>query len=279
MGKREGTMDKKKFKVSPEMVDLRITQQQLNRYLWTAEISQLYTVESLDSRYPEGTELIEDTLNYLKATAFYKNNQGHLKYRGTVKETTTQITENMPYLYRSVLTYFASAFENYLVQRIRPLLKKKPRGWGPYYKSLDLPELWENNYPVPIDTIISADFCRLIRNSLVHPPFELPKDKKSKMVIEAKKRFTSELKDTGWWEEGTEVVVNSAVGQLIGGVTNHVKQSPEQPPELFFALFNFTTLDKLAFQIEEALMDSEATEEFWVHRKSGAVRRKELSVD
>ncbi len=62
-------------------------------------------------------------------------------------------------------------------------------------------------------------------------------------------------------------------------VVEQKSRAPEMPIELFYALFNFTCLDTLAFQIEEALIDSGQILDCYAWRKESAVRRTDLIIE
>jgi len=282
MGRRYGNVTKKIcLRASKEMAALRRMQTQINNFLWTSEISAFHALTDFESRFPDKSLLIERELAHLPTNAFYKNNQGRIKYGGSIGKTCTHIAEGMPFLYRSVLTYFASAFESYLDAKVRPRLEKPNDRvrWGPYLRTLDIAELRESEYSLSVETLINADICRKMRNRVVHPPFNLPKDKTDRQITKIKDEIATLLFQGSWKVENIKSIVNSTVGQFFGDITSHITQSPTQPPELFYALFNFTGLDKLACEIEEALLPEDTSTEFWIWRKDTHVRRLSLKFE
>lgn len=285
MGRREGTVDARVcVAVSSEMGDLRRTQTALNRFLWPTELSYNYVLAELPKAFRDTEQPAADALSNLRSTAWYKNNQGRIKYAGTIGQTVTQVRENTPYIYRTVLVYFASAFEDYLdrrLARVRP--KARGGGWGPYSQSLALPALMDAPAPLQLKDVIAADVCRWLRNRVIHPPFELPSSTSDENLTEFRSYILADIQKTSWWDSLTADVVKNSVGQLIGQAANHKKQAEKTgwdvPIELFYSLFNFTCLDTMAFQIEEALIPKNTRLDGYAWRTKEDVRRTDLIIE
>lgn len=114
-------------RASEEMAGLRQLQTELNHYLWATEISLAYYADTVgNSDVDKDTPVIE-FLNHLSVDAFVKNNQGVPKYNLSVGHSIEQAKLSMPYLYRTVITYFSTALEQYLEKRVRPLRSGKNR--------------------------------------------------------------------------------------------------------------------------------------------------------
>lgn len=281
-GRRDGTVSTRIcLRASKEMVDLRRMQTDINTFLWTSEIHHYYALADLSAKFPDGTGQIEDACPGLPTNAFYRNNQGRSKYKATIARAHQDATKGRAFLYRAVLTYFASAFESYLEAKVRPLLEKKRKNqrWGPYLGSLDIPELRNSQYPPEVETLLAADICRQIRNRVVHPPFDLPHDLRDPLVNNIREKLMTALSQHHWPVANAKGTVNSVVGQFFGDIRSHAIQAPAQSVELFYALFNFTALDRLACELDEALLPEEASSEFWIWRREDYVRRKALRLD
>ena len=281
MARSDGTViPRVRVAVSSTMGALRRTQTALNKFLWSTELSLNYVLDHFPKVFPDSDQLASEALAHLDSTAWFRNNQGRLKYSGSIGDTIEQVKANPPYLYRSVLTYFTSAFEEYLEERVAGLIQKPSgQGWGPYFQSLSHPKLTSTATPILLHDVISADLCRKIRNCVVHPPFELPTSPTDSYIVNFVTSTISKIKATPWWDGSTESIVRDTVNQFMGQVVEQKCRAPEMPIELFYALFNFTCLDTLAFQIEETLIDSGQILDGYAWRKESAVRRTDLIIE
>ncbi len=281
MARSDGTVTPRvRVAVSSAMGDLRRTQTALNQFLWSTELSLHYVLDHFPKVFPDSEQLSSEALAHLDSTAWFRNNQGRLKYSGSIGDTIDQVKANTPYLYRSVLTYFASAFEEYLEERVGELNQKPSgQGWGPYFQSLSHPKLTSATTPILLQDVISADMCRKIRNRVVHQPFKLPTSPTDSYIVNFVTSTISNIKATPWWDGSTEGIVRNSVSQFMAQVVEQKSSAPEMPIELFYALFNFTCLDTLAFQIEEALIDSGHILDGYAWRKESAVRRTDLIIE
>src|SRR2546422_2795513 len=100
------------------MVQLRATQTLLNQFLWTTELSYGYMLANSSTAFPDLTQSAVEVLGHVTTAAWYPNNQGRIKFGDTIGKVLEQINANTVHVYRAVLVYFASAFENYLKQRV-----------------------------------------------------------------------------------------------------------------------------------------------------------------
>jgi|ERR1041385_4817705 hypothetical protein len=281
MGRRQNTLDQRVLvAVAPAMSDLRATQQLLNRFLWSSELSYGYMLANAPKVFPDAQQSASEALGHIVSGAWYPNNQGRIKLPTTIGKVLQQVADNTIHIYRAVLVYFGSAFEDYLDKRIGS--KRETSSWGPYVKSLSLPELANANFPVSLKTLVRADICRNIRNRIVHPPFTIPTSFREQMVTDWQTKIIKQIKGTRWFNSECEKTVKEAFGQVIAQAVNLVKgeenAGKNTPIEYFYSLFNFTNLDTLAFEIEEALIGEGEILDGRVARKGSYVNRRDLIV-
>ncbi|MFY9232934.1 MAG: hypothetical protein WAO58_00565 [Fimbriimonadaceae bacterium] len=228
-----------------------------------------------------------EALGHLMTQAWYPSNQGNIKYGGTVEQVLAQTTKNTVYIYRAVVVFFVSAFERYLEARIgADRGSTRAGGWGPYTQSLAIPALQatgtrmpRDRYPVQLNTLLEADFVREIRNRLVHTDRPVPHalaDAESKRL---QKNAAAWCRGAGLWNDAIESTIKLAANRVFGQAENHLKQAQRDgknlPIELFYTLFTFSNLDRLAFEIEEALLSSTLPSNK-IQRKEDHVRRKDI---
>lgn len=287
MGRRQDSVDPRVWvSVSDEMLELRNLQWQLNQFLWTSEIAYAYLLSNAPAAFPDADVPAIDVLGHLMTQAWYPSNQGNIKYRGTIGDVLGQTAKNTTSIYRAVIVFFASAFEHYLESRIGSRRNKTQGGsWGPYVQSLSIPELKGNGtagqggLPVQLKTLLEADFVREIRNSLVHTSRQYPQsldDPESRRIQHLAGKWCGRV---GPVTGHVRSLIRQSATQVFGQAENHVKQARQAdkdlPIDLFYALFTFTNLDKLAFEIEEALLRPPLPPNR-IQRKKAHVRRKDI---
>jgi len=268
--------------VSLEMAELRETQKILNDFLWTSEISYGYLLSQGRTAFADMNQPTIDVLGHVLTEAWYPSNQGRIKFDETIGNTLGQITLNTVHVYRAVVILFASAFENYLDKRVGPLRSNKGQGkWGPYFKNLALPELIQPSTALQFRTILLADISRRIRNCMVHPPFSVPDSLTHPLLIEWRTSFKNNISPSEW-PKANDGRIDSAFRQVVGHAVDKMdearKRGKSLPVELFYAIFNFTNLDNLACEIEEALIPLNTTPDGRATRKKDYVRRTDLIV-
>jgi hypothetical protein len=278
-----------------EFQRLRESQAYLNYFLWTSEVAYGYTLESAARQFPDATILASEAFANVTTAAWYPTNQGSHKYRDTVGSFLDHVRQNTVHVYRAVILFFASAFESYLTERVAVLervamlkLSRRNHSWGPYVKSLAIPELHSAHCPIQLRTVLCADICRQIRNCMVHPPFKIPTTLSDPEVNNWRVYLFREAKSAKWPEAHTDAKLNSALdwafSRVIGEAERQVAQAKtakkDLPVELFYTLFNFTNLDNLGFQIEEALIPvgSQILVKGRCDRKKDFVRRDDLII-
>jgi hypothetical protein len=268
---------------SKEMENLRIVQTELNHFLWTSEISYGYILSELPKHFPDKTTLAVDALGHVTTEAWYPTNQGRIKFGDSTGRVLEQVSANTALIYRAVLVFFYSAFEHYLEERIRPLKPhSKNKQWGPFYESLALDCLFQSKTPLLLHSVLCADLCRVIRNRMVHPPFDVPAKishpEIQKWKVGAKHRLTC----LGW-DGAKDEIIEKALFQVVGKASHAVREAAKGgktlPIELFYTLFTFTNLDTVAFEIEEALIPTAIKPEGRGARKKEYVRRTDLIIE
>jgi hypothetical protein len=276
-----------KMVVSPEMAAFREDQTRLNAFLWTTEISYGHILARTDADFPDRNAPARKSLKHATSNAWFPNNQGEFKFLRTTGEFLKQTEENTTRLYRLVLLSYYSGFEDYLNCRVGG--HREGGRWGPFLISLSSPRLRSApaaTAPLPLHSVLCADFVRLVRNRMVHEPnLLLPvrvddpvvKDWAKDLLEKGEDRFR---KGKGW------PVKKANIDRAIKSVVGHVAESLERashgrkkhPPELFYLLFSFTELDRLACQIEEALLFKNEPAGSSVWRPMNKVRRPDLVI-
>ncbi len=289
MGGNEGTVDPRvEVLVSPPMGKLRKMQTILNHFLWSTELCYGDMLDGSRSAFPEPTQLVSEALGHVSSEAWYLNNQGRGKYIREIDEFLEDVREGLPHVCRAVIVYFFAAFEDYLDNRVlqlKPKKNNKTGSWRPYVSALSHDILVEPPSPLcplRLSTVICADLCGMIRNRIVHPPFDVPRNIKEEKVKHWKRSLLGEARKRSWSDGPHEQVVAKAVNRVIGEADDEVKKAERDgktlPIELFYAIFTFSNLDSLAFEIEEALFVPGSTSVDRVTRKDEYVRRRDLII-
>ena len=274
IGKTDDRLD---VRVSEKMVNFRMTQTFLNHFLWSTEIAYGHMLASTPEYFSNPNQPAKDALQHILTEAWYPNDQGRMHLDETIGNVLKQVSDNRPHIYKAVLVLFASAFEYYLDQRVKPeICRKESRGsWGPYYKSLAIPKLLKAEYPLRLHTVLCADICRRIRNAMVHPPFSV-----QDLRLEDLKKDVRKYNWAGWSHESFNDAWTEVIGKAKTAVKNALRSGKQLYEEYFYMLYNFTNLDNLAFEIEEALFPSIIVPKWekTVKRKGIGIRREDLVV-
>ena len=282
MGRRDGTVDPRVIvAVSASMTELRRTQGVLNGFWQTSELACGYMLSHSQTLLADPDRHTVEILGNIESAVWFPNNQGRIKRTDTIRATLDQVRANTVHTYRATLFSFFSAFEAYLETEVSHL--KPPRlRWGEYVRSMCQPTLTTSTYPLPLRTVLCADFCREIRNKMLHEAFAVPTSLVGPDVQEWKSRLYERACAAGWPQMDVAAEVDYAANQVIGQAINHVqearKQGKDLPIELFYMLFTFTNLDSLAFALEEALLPPGARPSGKITRKKDAVRRGDLVI-
>jgi len=282
MGRRDGTVDERvTVAVSPAMEKLRGLQRELNYFLYSTELSYGLTLTGNDPRLADSTIHVSGALADVYASAWYPSNQGKIKYYATVAGFLEQLGRNARHVSRAIMVQWYSHVEEYLETRVRALIRPKQK-WGLFTESLRCDPLLRVPVPVRISTVLRADFCREIRNLIVHGSPELPESYDVPAVVRWKRSRIDELNDAKCASGNAERLVMDALHYVLGQAINHKRATEREGRrenlEHFYALFTFTNLDSLAFEIEESLLPTTVLPEGRVTRKARDVRRKDLIV-
>jgi hypothetical protein len=298
-GRRDGrTIERVCVAVSPEMAKLRRQQQELNYFLYSTELSYGMPLTSNDPRLANREALVSDALANVYASAWYPSNQGEIKYRVKIATFLEHLESNARRVSRAVITQWLSQFEEYLETRVRPIIEPRqeesaqkelrPKNWGPLTRTLCHDRLLYAPTPIRISTVLRADFCREIRNRIVHGSADLPDSCDNPDVDRWRRRRIEDLEGGSWTENDTrtngarERLVMDALHYVLGQAINHRnatrREGRRENLEHFYTLFSFTNLDSLAVEIEEALLPMSALPEGRIWRKATAVQRTDLIV-
>jgi len=282
MGRRDGTVDLRvRVAVSNEMVGLRRTQAMLNGFWQTSELAYGYLLSEFEREPAHRDRPTVEVLGHIQSEVWFPNNQGRIKHTDTIGQTLNQVRDNTIHVYRATLISFFSAFEAYLDSRVDSLRPPNVR-WGEYVRSLSHASLRTAACALSLRTVLRADFCREIRNRMIHESFDAPTSVTDAHVLLWRARLSDRALAAGWPASEVQAAVNDACSQVIGQAVNHVEDGTRNgkslPIELFYMLFTFTNLDSLAFAIEEALQPHASRPGGEISRKEKAVRRFDLVI-
>src|ERR1700731_2382145 len=107
--------------VSKENEELRTIQTYLNHFLWSSEIAYGYTLDVVGRTFLNQEIPANEAFAHLTSEAWDPTNQGRLKFVDTVGAFLDHVRSNTNHVYRAVIIFFASAFENYLDTRLKAL--------------------------------------------------------------------------------------------------------------------------------------------------------------
>lgn len=279
-------VDRVRVWVSPAMKRLRTFQSALNTFLWSTEVGYHFIT---DWDHPELTNpslRLIDCLPGLRPEAWYLSNQGRPKYDPSVGDFLRDVQRNETQIFLAVLVNMASALELYLDERAGPIKVSGKRGWGEYLETLAVPQLMTPaapGQPLRVETVVSADLFRLIRNRFVHSLKPSPKSSADPDVARWHRNLSNVLaRHWGRTAAEADAIVDEAIDDVIGkvesGVVRTKRAGKPLPADFFTTVFAFTNFDNLAFEIEEALVGPLALGEGLVSvgRKRDDVRRTDL---
>jgi len=263
--------------VSEARARLREAQKELNWFLWSSELSYGFALTSQDLRLQDPECDINQALADVKSVAWYPNYKGAPKYRTKISTFKEQLLRNTTYMYRSVLISWYTYFEFFLEERVRPVVNHK-KYWGPLTHSLNASCLTVSKYSIRPRTVVLADLIRLIRNQMVHARFEAIDDIEHDRVKQWRSDTISILRDD-WHCTKPDAIVDAAL-EFVIKLAKKQKDSLRQglPIELFYTLYGFSNIDKLSFEIEEALLPFGTLEAGRLTRSAQDVRRKDIIV-
>jgi len=266
--------------VSPAMASLRETQEVLNRFWQTSELAYAYLLAEKSRLASNPARPAVEVLGYLKTSVWFPNNQGRLKLDGPIGRTIDRVADNTVQVYAATLLSFFAAFELYLDARAGPY--RKGGTWGPFVRSLSHPRFRIDKYRIPLRTVVDADIVRLIRNLLMHDRAAVPSSTSDLVVAGWNKDLREAAQKAAWPDDDPYQTVTDALENFIGKAATNSSSGSRSgkhlPIELFYMLFAFTSIDNLAFGIEEALLGSRERTGFSVLRSSAAVKRDDLIV-
>ena len=269
--------------VSSSMGHLRSEQMGLNFFLWTTELGYGFIHTSDDQRLTLADTPAMSAFSNVQSEAWFPNTAGRLKYGGTVKHFLDQLKRNAAVAAHATAVLWYSKFEQYLHERVGAVAGTR-KSWGPLTKTLRVAPLIQTVWPIRPMRVLRADFCREVRNAMVHRESEVPRSVDHPRVVEWKKRSEQEMEHPAWRCANPAREVADAAQYVVGEVANHLKaaeaEGKDLTPSFFYALFSFTNYDLLAFEIEEALISKTSNEEEMttVRRQERHVRRRELIV-
>lgn len=265
--------------VSPAMKSLRSTQEMLNRFWQTSELAYAFMLAQKPRLAADPERPAVEVLGYLESSVWFPNNQGRLKLEGSIGRTIDRVEHNTVHAYRTTLLSFYSAFESFLNLRAKDL--RRGNRWGPFLTSLSGEQLRIGPHSLPVRTVIDADIVRLIRNRMVHENFAVPTSTNETLVAKWKKDLRDAERDAGWADDG-DAIITRAFEDFIGKAARNARKigplEKHLPIELFYMLYAFTSLDNLAFAVEEALLPNGERTGHTIRRARGGVRRSDLIV-
>lgn len=278
--------------VSQASQNLRQAQAALNGFVWSTEIAYDIALSRKLFDIPGRHKSVYDLLSDLPTAPWYRNNQGRIHYERTASQFLGDIRRNRRYVHRAGMVYIFSAFEEYLEQRVRTYIGWGDYKWGPYLKSLSHgTELTKKTqFPLKLQTVLQADLLREIRNRIVHSS-SLPRtiddaageDLRRKARNWPVRNILNLRRQDDWRDREPNLWIEKAMKAVIGRATT-AGQKTRNPSaltsvEMFWLLYALSTLDRLVFEIEEAMPDGLADRTGRINwRRKNEVRRKELIV-
>jgi len=263
------------------MARLRKTQGILNGFWQTSELSYGYLLCAAETEFQDLTRPTFDVLGHVESKVWFPNNQGRIRRQVCIGETLDQVRMNTVHVYRATLLSFYSAFEAYLEAEVRELKPGKVN-WGPFFRSLSGPELREGIEPLPLNLVLRADLCRMIRNRMVHEAFNVPSSVDDLEVTKWRNELAEAKALYGWQKDLIADAVEDATEMVVGnaarGVHKAKQDGKELPIEMFYMLYTFTNLANLAFAIEEALQPLHSNPGGRIYHLDELVRRRDLIV-
>jgi hypothetical protein len=243
--------------VSPEMENFRKTQTFLNHFLWSTEIAYKAFLEIPSVKNADPKSLVIDALRPLEAEAWYPNVHGVNKFNETIGKAIEQTKSNLPYICRAVIVLFATAFSDFLNARFKTHPSYLDR--GAYVVRIPLLMPSPEIYPLTPSTIIAADICRLIRNTIAHDPNAiLPLSLTDPITDAFQKTLKREIPKSTCPKNFPDKVINEAFDYVIGKAAKELRVAQDAGKalsiEFFYAIFTFTNLSNLALEIEEAII-------------------------
>jgi hypothetical protein len=246
--------------VSEALLELRKTLSLLNRLVWTTELSYGFVLSNPSGIFSDQSQKTIDVLGHVVDTqVWYPNRHGKIRFGENIGIYLNHVRRNTSFVYRSAIVFFLAAFEEYLLKRISADIRVKTRGsgWGPYLVSLSHEKLTSGDRPIHVQTLLCADFCREIRNHIAHRPLQKLPASVDQSKIEGWLDQLKAKNEQTLADHITNDAIKSAKDFFFGEANRCVKSARAEgrylPTELFYMLFTFANLDKLAIEIENAL--------------------------
>jgi hypothetical protein len=264
---------------SAAMKKFRDEQNSLNHLLWSTEICYGHVLATV----PGSDDDVWTSFQHANTQAWHPNREGRRKYEKTVNQFRKHVARNQRYLHRTILTHYYSAFEHYLTTRVvSSREKKKETAWGPFFSKLKIDQLTTGAYRLRPRTLLTADYCRLARNGIVHHNTPtLPRKVDDRVATDWLAKILREQTHLAAWG-ATPETAKACLERLVTGVRSRVTKAHaagKAPSyDFFYALFAFTHLDALAFEIEEALFDPALPPSETIRKQPSKVRRQEMIV-
>lgn len=218
-------------------------------------------------------------LESAQTEAWFPNSAGRKKYNGTVRQFLEQLDSNASTVAAATMVLWYSKVEDYLNVRLE---NSRSCTWGPLADTLSRPRLRECEFPLRFGTLLRADFCRHVRNLVIHDAKSIPVSVDAPTVVKWKREQCDHAVFFGWPSSDIRRDVHEAARYVVGEVTSHMQAAATQgktlSPGFFYALFSFTNFDSLAFEIEEALMPRHLGSFPVIRRQQRHVRRLQMIV-
>ncbi len=257
---------------------LRDAQRQLNWLLWSSELAYGVVLTTDDRRLTKHDDRVSVALASVEALAWYPNYKGGPHYDASVRSFREQLVRNTWVLYPPLLVAWFSHFEAYLEERVRPV-RGADTPWGPLTRSLAIPDLQKAPVRVRARTVVLADLVREMRNEAVHSGLTTVEGTDHSRIVKWKKQTTLLLRDH-WRSRKPEELVDAALDFFIGlAHRQRIDSARSLPLDYFYLLYALSNLDKLAFEIEEAMIPNGCIPPGRMRRWRVDVRRQDLIIE
>jgi hypothetical protein len=264
--------------VSPSRERLRNAQRQLNWLLWSSELAYGVVLTTADARLVNQEERVSVALASVESLAWFPNYKGGPHYDASVRSFREQLARNSSILYPQLLVAWFSHFETYLEERVRPI-RGGHASWGPLTRTLAMKELQTGLAQVRPRTVALADLVRELRNEAVHSGLTTVETADHARIVKWKEQTESILRDN-WRSRTPGKLVDTALDFFIGlAQRQRLASARSLPLDHFYFLYVLSNLDKLAFEIEEALIPNGFIPPGRIRRWRNEVRRSDLIVD
>jgi hypothetical protein len=233
----------------------------LNQFLWTTElIYGLVKHKRLLNDLPQDRRAA-DVLANVVSEAWFPNDKGEIKYRGTIGDMRTQLDANFRLALLNVAMLFVAEYEVYVERRFPRWASHKTRNGqrvlmipAPTALLKDLDDFYDHDAAERIEASVTlkADLMKKIRNLYAHRGIDgIPRSVDDVEIVHWGAKVRRD--DPATYSEALVTqTVNHVIGAAVAKSRAARRAGKTLGEEFFYALFTFTNIRNFVNAVEAA---------------------------